>query len=183
MENVNRVPEILETDGDFTKKWKSYSVWDDTQIKGFFGEYKWLSNFGEGACYYQELLFPTVEHAYQFAKMRVPKYDWCPEYDVWWDMAHHIKKISPSEVKKWGRTVDLRYDWEQVKYRIMLSCVFSKFFLNGELRQKLLDTGDKYLEELNHWNDQYWGVSHKNPSEGQNKLGIILMKVRDVFRE
>jgi hypothetical protein len=44
-----------------------------------------------------------------------------------------------------------------------------------ELREKLLKTGDKYLEETNYWNDRYWG---KYKDKGLNMLGHLIMAVR-----
>ncbi len=60
----------------------------------------------------------------------------------------------------------------------MLYCVLDKFTRNPQLREMLLATGDKYLEETNHWGDKYWGVDYKT-GVGFNKLGVILMDVRD----
>ena len=43
------------------------------------------------------------------------------------------------------------------------------------MMEKLILTGDSYLEEGNTWNDRYWGVCN---GVGKNKLGEILMQVR-----
>jgi predicted NAD-dependent protein-ADP-ribosyltransferase YbiA (DUF1768 family) len=40
----------------------------------------------------------------------------------------------------------------------MYDIVFDKFTRNKSLGDKLLETGDKYLEETNHWHDTCWGV-------------------------
>ena len=56
-----------------------------------------------------------------------------------------------------------------------------KFYRNLDIREKLLATGDKYLEEKNFWNDVFWGVDYKKG--GENKLGKILMKVRECLRK
>ena len=44
-----------------------------------------------------------------------------------------------------------------------------------ELKIKLIQTGDAYLEETNSWNDTYWGVCD---GKGENILGHMLMKLR-----
>ena len=62
----------------------------------------------------------------------------------------------------------------------MSSIVFEKFYRNKELRKKLLETGDRYLEETNWWGDDFWGVCN---GEGRNELGKILMKVRDFWKK
>ena len=53
-------------------------------------------------------------------------------------------------------------------------------FSNPKLRKALLDTGDEYLEEGNTWGDQYWGVCN---GVGKNKLGKLLMKIRQEIKE
>ncbi len=63
----------------------------------------------------------------------------------------------------------------------MSSIVFDKFCRSFYLRNRLLETGDKYLEETNHWSDSYWGVDIKKG--GKNNLGKILMKVRDFWKD
>ena len=54
--------------------------------------------------------------------------------------------------------------------------VKAKFSKNPILKAKLLATGDAELIEGNWWNDTYWGVCK---GVGKNKLGKILMRVRD----
>ena len=56
----------------------------------------------------------------------------------------------------------------------------AKFFQNEDLGQKLMNTGDAVLIEGNYWGDRYWGVCN---GEGQNKLGKILMKIREELFE
>lgn len=83
--------------------------------------------------------------------------------------------LTPSEAKKAGREVTLRPDWESVKDGIMRDILLHKFQQNPDLKKKLLDTGEKYLEETNYWKDTYWGVCE---GVGYNHLGKLLMSVR-----
>ena len=85
-------------------------------------------------------------------------------------------KLNPSEAKRLGRNVQLRPDWETVKYDIMYEVCKAKFEQNDDLREMLLDTGDAYLEEGNTWNDRCWGTCR---GVGENHLGKILMRIRD----
>ena len=177
------------TKSQFQNLWKSYIVWDENNIKGFFGdsenEYKFLSNFHLAFVYYEGLRYPSTEHAYQAAKTK-DKYKrsffTCAppiteENGV--IIVHPI--MSAGEAKKAGQKLKIRNDWDKVKYDIMLSVVFDKFFRHLDLRQRLINTGDKYLEELNHWSDFYWGVDFRT-KEGKNMLGKVLMKVRECLR-
>ena len=63
----------------------------------------------------------------------------------------------------------------------MVAIVFDKFLRNKDLRQKLLDTSERYLEELNNWGDTFWGVDINKG--GQNNLGKILMKTREFWKQ
>lgn len=58
----------------------------------------------------------------------------------------------------------------------MLDCVRSKFILSKVLEKKLLDTYGAELIEGNTWGDRYWG---KVQGEGENMLGLTLMRVRE----
>lgn len=83
--------------------------------------------------------------------------------------------MSPAKAKNEGQSLQLREDWEDAKVRIMGEILMDKFTRNADLKEKLLSTGDKYLEESNWWNDTFWGVYK---SKGENWLGKILMAVR-----
>lgn len=87
--------------------------------------------------------------------------------------------LDPSSAKRKGRHVQLRHDWEKVKFDIMYEICKAKFSQNAELKDKLLATGDEYLEEGNTWGDRIWGTVN---GKGQNNLGKILMRVREELR-
>lgn len=55
----------------------------------------------------------------------------------------------------------------------------AKFSQNEELRNRLLATGDEQLEEGNTWGDRIWGTVN---GIGENRLGNILMRVREELR-
>jgi ribA/ribD-fused uncharacterized protein len=156
--------------------WKKIAIHDEHNIKGFFGTYRWMSNFHNCLVCHDALPFMSSEHAYMFSKLDLEKYT---DFELK-KLHHEINEMGCKEVKKWGQTVKLRPDWENVKYDVMLSIVFDKFYRNLDIREKLLATGDKYLEEKVWWKDTYWGVDYK--LGGQNNLGKILMKVRECLR-
>lgn len=70
----------------------------------------------------------------------------------------------------------LRDDWEEVKDDLMYRIVLAKFLQNPSLADALIKTGNAQLIEGNTWGDTYWGMCD---SVGENKLGEILMRVRD----
>jgi len=129
----------------------------------FRGEYYFLSNFFPSRAELEGLTFPTVEHAFVAAKT---------ESIV---IRGRVQSIpTPGQAKRFGRTIRLRGDWEDVKLGIMEELIRKKFSL-PELRNKLLATEGLKLEEINPWHDTYWGVYN---GEGENHLGKILMKIR-----
>lgn len=139
------------------------TVHDEHFVKGFFEEYRYLSNFHLCEVHYEGRVYPSSENAYQAAKAELES-----EKDK-------FVGITPGQSKKLGRTVLMRSDWDKVKVRIMEEIVRDKFTRNEDLKVLLLETGDKWLEETNWWGDKFWGVCN---GVGQNQLGKVLMKVR-----
>lgn len=87
---------------------------------------------------------------------------------------------TPGMVKRAGRAIDLRPDWEKIKVDVMYDALQLKF-QDPELRAKLIATKPARLIEGNTWHDNYWGDCHCEQCKnkiGQNKLGILLQKVR-----
>lgn len=137
-------------------------------IRQFRGDFFFLSNFYNCPVVYKQLTYTNNEAAFQAQKC------------VSDTERIQFTKLSPSEAKRLGRRVSLRRDWEDVKVSIMEEIVRAKFTQNTELADKLLATGDTYLEEGNTWGDRVWGTVN---GVGANQLGIILMKIRDEIRE
>jgi ribA/ribD-fused uncharacterized protein len=138
-------------------------------IKGFFGVYRWLSNFWYCTLRFKSGSYPTVEHAYQACKSKDP------------DVRKIFQRIeTPREAKQLARKLILRDDWYDVMMDIMYFLVTQKFLQNPDLKSKLLATGNCYIEETNTWNDMFWGVCR---GVGANNLGKIIMRVRDEIRK
>lgn len=138
-------------------------------IGTFDGEYAFLSNFYPSFITDEDYItYPTVEHYFQAMKTL--------DKGVRFYIAI---QATPGKAKRLGRRLDLRPDWEFIKDSIMEEALRIKFS-NPKLRKALLDTGDEYLEEGNTWGDQYWGVCN---GVGKNKLGKLLMKIRQEIKE
>jgi ribA/ribD-fused uncharacterized protein len=131
-------------------------------ITDFRGRYRFLSNFAPSRVLMRGAWYPTVENAYQAAKVL--------------DAAARTPFLSCSarDAKRMGRRVVLRADWESIKMEVMLALLRAKFTYSP-LRQQLLATGAAHLEEGNTWGDRFWGVCG---GEGENHLGRLLMQVR-----
>lgn len=97
----------------------------------------------------------------------------------------HLEEIrrasSPKQAAEMGRdrARPLRADWEQVKDEIMRKAVQRKFETHADIREILLSTGEEDIVE-NAPNDYYWGCG--KDGTGQNKLGQILVEVRNRLR-
>lgn len=137
-------------------------------IYGFFGPFRFLSNFHLVEVVLDGLKYHTTEAAYQAAKTD--------------DLS--IRRLFASlktgrEAKRLSHELQAPPGWhEGRKFEVMLDLTRQKFAADP-LRQWLLETKDLYLEETNSWNDIYWGVCN---GVGDNHLGKILMQVRNELR-
>jgi ribA/ribD-fused uncharacterized protein len=139
-------------------------------INKFDEEYAFLSNFYECPVEYNGIKYKNSEAAFHAQKtLNVAE-------------RYQFASLSPSESKKLGRKITLRKDWEQVKDKIMYEICFAKFSQNEDLKEKLLATGDEYLEEGTYWHDNCWGNCYCEKCKdivGENRLGEILMEIRE----
>ena len=72
--------------------------------------------------------------------------------------------------------ISSRSDWVTVRESVMLEGLRAKFGQHPNLRGQLIKTGPRHLVELTH-QDNYWG--DPGDGTGQNRLGYILMQVRE----
>jgi ribA/ribD-fused uncharacterized protein len=143
------------------------------RVINFYGtsdEFGCFSNFAHYPFKLDGKSWPTTEHYFQAQKF--------PETEQ--VEAIRLAK-SPAKAKAMGRSrkFKLRKDWEAVKDAIMRKCVLEKFTAHADIRTILLGTGDAILVEHT-TNDDYWGDG--GDGHGKNKLGRILMRVRDELR-
>ena len=133
-------------------------------IDGFSDpSFRFLSNFYSATIVHGGYTWPSSEHMYQAYKTlnldeRIP-----------------FLTCTAGQAKRKGRKVTMRDDWDLVKDDVMELVVTLKFTQNEYLKDMLIATGDLYIQETNTWNDTYWGVCNEI---GQNKLGFILMEIR-----
>jgi ribA/ribD-fused uncharacterized protein len=137
-------------------------------IPEFQGQFRFLSNFWVSGFEWNGSPWSTAEAAYQCVKCADPA-----EYNFMRHMS------SPGAIKRYGRRVLLRDDWEEVKVKFMADIVLAKFTQSPHLTSRLLDTGYGVLIEGNSWGDTFWG---QVDGVGDNHLGRILMDVRHKFR-
>jgi N-glycosidase YbiA len=146
--------------------------------------YGCFSNFYRRPFDYRGRRWLTSEHAYQAQKFLGSS----DQLNVW--MAS-----TPTGARRIGNDPlrALRPDWEEpspdpvlphitkVKDRVMYDVCLAKFREHKDLIHTLLDTGGaEIVEDGSEWGDAYWAET--SPGVGQNKLGKVLMAVRDQLR-
>ena len=143
-------------------------------IDCFDGHWAFLSNFYWNEIEFEGIIYPTNEHFFQAMKT----------LDI--NERRAIANCrTPGQAKRMGRRVALRPDWEVVKESVMLEGLCLKF-ADEQLADWLLETGDEELVEGTTWHDNEWGncscpkCAH---IEGKNKLGRLLMIVRDMIKD
>lgn len=137
-------------------------------ISSFQGDHSFLSNFWPCVVALDSVEYPSVEHAYVAAKTLDPQV--------------RLKARTcrtPGDVKRLGRKISLRTDWNEIKLSVMSELLDQKFGRHPDLRKRLLATGDRQLIEGNTWGDTFWGVCN---GVGENHLGKLLMKTREKFK-
>ena len=138
-------------------------------IDSFRGEYSIFSNLNECIINFGGLEFRNSEACFQAQKCTTDeeKLAFC--------------KITGVEAKHLGRKVKMDVNkWNTIKYAVMYAVVQEKFKQSDKFRQKLMDTEGMMLIEGNDHGDAYWGVCNKT-KQGKNKLGEILMTIRDRY--
>lgn len=150
--------------------WSKVAIHSETEIRGFFGPYRWLSNFEPCRIEYQGLQYPASENAYKATRA-------LPEF------RQHFTTCSPKEAIRLGESLPKLSDeeWRDKRVTVMRDILLIKFSDNPHLAKKLLDTKDAYLEERLWWRDTFWGYD-VNLGRGDNNLGLLLMDIRSQLR-
>lgn len=135
------------------------------------GEYGCFSNFSRHPIFLKGKRWPTTEHYFQAQKFAGEP-----------DEEEVRRAAKPAQAANMGRDRKrpLRRDWEAVKERVMLDALRAKFTQHEDLKAVLLGTGDATLVEHTA-NDAYWGDG--GDGSGKNRLGQLLMRLRDELRQ
>lgn len=144
-----------------------------------FEDFPFLSNFHQCKILYREIVYDSVENAYQAQKLVNPEY------------RKLLANISAVEAKHFEKNNKHKYKFKTrkefalEKLEIMKELVYIKFATNKELRELLLATGDAYIIEGNCWHDNFYGRCSCDKCKREikfNWLGRILMEVREILR-
>jgi ribA/ribD-fused uncharacterized protein len=129
-----------------------------------------FSNFAAFPINLDGRVWPTTEHYFQARKFQ--------------DEEHQEairSEPSPMVAAKMGRdrSRPIRGDWESVKESLMRDALVAKIAQHAEVRRLLLATGEARLVEHTS-NDSYWADG--GDGNGRNRLGELLMELREQFR-
>lgn len=178
--SVDRITQ-MNSEGNhpsFTLFWKAQPAPDGSASKGAFSQW-WHSDFraaGHIYCCMEQFMMANKAELFEDPKV----------------LQQILECSDPRQIKALGRKVQ-NFDekvWDEVKYSIVLNGNYLKFTQNAELRNVLLNTGERILAEASPY-DRVWGIgmseSHEHAEDplrwkGQNLLGFALMEVRDEIR-
>lgn len=155
-------------------------VWFDDFETEPVNRYRFLSNFyiGQPIVMPSGTDFATGEHAFQAYKAAAFE-----------DFERVRDAVLPGAAKSTGRRIQLRSDWEAVKYDVMAAVIRAKFDEGRDEATMLLETGDALLVEGTWWHDRVWGVDlstggtgREHTAMGRNWLGTLLMARRAELR-
>lgn len=132
-----------------------------------------LSNFYPCKIIAWGMEFPTAEHVYVASKT---------EDRILRKTISTI--LTPGKVKRFGRNLELRDNWNQIKVRVMRQILKRKFA--DEKLMAMLQSVEGEIVEDNPWHDNFWGscsCSGCADKVKQNTLGKLLMEIRDARAE
>lgn len=139
-------------------------------IDSFSGSHAALSNFWMMPFDYKGKEYASSEHAFNAMKATN-------------DADHELVRTQhlAREAKAKGRSIELRENWDKIKYPIMQSILEAKF--NDPFHIAcLLETKNALLVEGNTWHDNIWGDCTCGRESckltGENALGVLLMMTR-----
>lgn len=130
--------------------------------------YKEFSNFYASPFTLDGKKWSTVEHYFQAMKFA--------EEPMYQEEVRNAAGAGKAKVMGASRKHKLRDDWEEVKETVMMHALEAKFDQHPYLTALLKSTKDATLCE---WNpkDSYWAWGLAG--EGKNRLGALLMELRD----
>lgn len=145
-----------------------------------------LSNMYPATIEYDGLIYQTAEACFQAQKFKPNERVAFTNLNVGDDnrddaLGRIAKKLGGKDGLR-CLTVAEQAEWNSKRIATMEEIVRQKFLQHPELKEKLLATGDAELVEGRNFRpDKFWGKK-LSTGEGENHLGIILMKVREELK-
>jgi hypothetical protein len=171
VENLDKLPTSLQPDALACKETEDHIF--------FCGKNSWLSNFNMDYRFMiGNISFSSIEQFYCFKKAQ--------HFDDRMAAQKILNSNNPIEQKRTRIAGYNDSEWSKVSEPIMKEGLIMKYSQNESLMAKLRGTKNKMLCEANA-HDKFWGIGKsirdKNlmdvKSWGRNKLGKLLMEIRD----
>lgn len=140
----------------------------------------WFTNFGrlDEPHKYQDILYYTAENFYQAMKTDRNNIK----------LRTHIASLSPGKARKFWRQDNnkkkhQRKDWLEMNLQVMDHILHIKFAKGTSWHTTLMETNTP-ITEWNNWHDKFFGVCvcDRCGTKGENRLGKMLMKIREEFK-
>ncbi|MEM7192768.1 MAG: NADAR domain-containing protein [Pseudomonadota bacterium] len=132
--------------------------------------YRDFSNFANYPIEIDGIIWPTTEHYYQAQKFEEAERR---------ALIHELPHAAAAKRYAVKHKSLIRRDWVERKDAVMERALRAKFTQHKSLRALLIGSGDEKIEEESA-SDYYWGAGADGT--GQNKLGKMLMTLRDELR-
>lgn len=139
------------------------------EILQFKGAYAFLSNDYPAAVTYEGIAYPCAASAFLASKFADS------------EQKKAIAQMTPEKAKQRYSAIPGSSDWQKRQTAVMEEIVRLKFQQHPEYRERLLGTGARRLVHGGK-KDKCWGVNLIT-WEGENRLGLILMKIRNEWME
>lgn len=152
-------------------------------------KHSFLSNFRPAPIQIGSLIFPSTEHAYHYCKFI--SFEWINNQIFFSSTAKEVKNFMKSINNKDDTNYQFKNnldpDRDSKKHEIMFFLNILKYTQHKKLARQLKATWSVKLVELNDRHDNYrwvcncwWDHCAKLPKRWKNKLGIILMIIRNL---
>lgn len=140
------------------------------EIVAFKDGRAWLGNDYPAPIAYEGVEYTSAEAAFQASKSDDP------------EERRRFSRMNPEKARQRGSQLIPGPAWEAAKDEIMAEILLLKFRQNLILKRRLLATGNyRLINGGKGKKDTYWGVNTIT-WKGENRLGVLLMKVRDDLR-
>lgn len=138
------------------------------EIERFQGEYEYLNNSYPVDITWEGLTYLSAESAFQASKSKEEK------------IRRTFAGLSADRAKRRGAALTPYKGWEWEKEAIMEEILRKKFEQHPELAKKLAGTENRLLIAGHNGKDRFWGVDLYS-LQGENRLGKLLMKIREDY--
>lgn len=154
---------------------------EDKQGLCFYSEHTFCSNFYPAKIKYKNNVFTSVEHGFQYLKVKDAGY---------LELANEMLGMTdPYKLKGIGDSTKAHKDWAGQEEEVMETLIREKFIQNKKIREKLLYDHHLYYYEMTR--DKHWATGRRIAHDdqlidsgeltGQNVVGEVITRLKEEF--